>query len=376
MHITRTTERRTLPWLALLALAACSASPASTSSSAQVAQKVAPASPRTEALAAVCERHRVEQGVVGIRVAVIEDGVIAFHAGFGFADREKSAAVTPETLFRLGSISKPVTAAIAMQLVEEGKLDLDRDVREYAPAARGKLAKITMRQLLSHTSGIRHYKAGKRDNGVQPRTTLQALELFIDDPLEFEPGEKYSYSTHAYTLAVHAIESASKKPFDRLVRERIAERGATTLDCEKLRDSKPQRAKLYDKVEGAPPLLQLIPEDNSWKFGGGGMECTALDLARFGQLMLNDKIVKRATREQMWSPTKLNDGSTSDYGLGWRVNTKNGVVSHSGSQQGCNTALILDPARKRVVCVMMNTQGGGAPDLASALAKELARDDR
>jgi len=352
--------------LTLSLLGACA-----TPSTAAPAQAVAPHSARTDALNAACESFRAEQGVVGMRVAVLERGVVAFHAGFGYADREKQLAVGSDTLFRLGSISKPVTAAIAMQLVEEGRLELDRDVRDFAPAARGKLAPITLRQLLSHTSGIRHYDRDHVDNSTKLRTTREALELFVDDPLLFTPGEKYSYSTHAYTLVVHAIESAAKQPFERLVAERIAKKGAASLSCERLRDDKPQRSQLYDKVVGQLALLQLVREDNSWKYGGGGIESTALDLARFGDLMLHDKLVKRSTRDVMWAPTKLADGELSNYGLGWNVRPKRKVVQHGGSQQGCSSALLIDVEGERVIAVLTNTQGGEASKLADALLEQL-----
>ncbi len=338
-----------------------------------VADTPPPVTARSDALHNLATRYRAEQGVVGLRVAVLEDGELVFHGGFGFADREKQLPTTPQTLFRLGSISKPVAAALAMQLVEQGKLELDKDLRTYSPELAGKLAPITLRQVLSHTSGVRHYAPGRFDNSTKLRTTREALELFVDDELLFEPGSKYSYSTHAYTLAAHVIESASKQPFERLVRERVAKRGAPSLDCEKLRDDKPQRARLYNKVAGGEPALQTIPEDNSWKYAGGGLEATVLDLARFGQLMLDDKLVSRASREQMWSPTKLSNGSTHDYGLGWSLDPKRGRVSHSGSQQGCHSALVIDVEKRRVVAVMMNTLGGGAPKLAEQLMAELAK---
>jgi serine beta-lactamase-like protein LACTB len=364
----------TLSTLAL-GFAGCSAATPSAPAAAPrlVADAPPPVTARSDALHNLATRFRAEQGVVGLRVAVLEDGELVYHGGLGFADREQQLPTTPQTLFRLGSISKPVTAAIAMQLVEQGKLDLDKDLRAYSPELEGKLAPLTLRQVLSHTSGIRHYAPGRIDNSTKLRTTREALELFVDDQLLFEPGAKYSYSTHAYTLAAHVLESASKQPFERLVRERVAKRGAPSLDCEKLRDDKPQRTKLYNKVAGGEPALQAIPEDNSWKYAGGGMEATVLDLARFGHLMLDDKLVTRASRERMWAPTTLADGTTSDYGLGWGLDAKRGRVSHSGSQQGCHCALVLDVEKRRVVAVMMNTLGGGAPKLADQLMAELAK---
>lgn len=363
--------KRSLSWalgLSALVGAACAAierEPRAPVLSARVEQ--APPSARSERLHAACTKFVAEHGVVGARVVVLENGELVFHGGFGFSDREAQRATIPDTLFRWGSISKPVAAALVLQFVEEGKLELDRDVRGYASELASLSAPITLRQLLSHTSGVRHYAAGKVDNSAKQRTTREALELFLADPLLFPPGTEHSYSTHAYTIVAHVLESVANQPFERLVRERIAKRGAPTLDCERRREDKPARAKLYNLEVGRVALLQLVAEDNSWKYAGGGLESTALDLARFGQLMLDDELVTRASRDQMWTPLKLADGSTRDYGLGWRLAPARGVVRHSGSQQGCNTELLLDPARRRVVAVMMNTQGGGAPDLGQEL---------
>lgn len=372
-HIARIAAASIALALAFVAAPACRARGGATVQSGRVIVDRAAVTARSEALHNLCERLRAEQGIVGMRVAVIEEGKLVFHGGFGFADRDKQLATSPQTLFRLGSISKPVTAALVMQMVERGKLELDRDLREYSPELRGKLAPLTLRQVLSHTSGVRHYAPGRLDNSTKLRTTREALELFVDDELLFEPGAKYSYSTHAYTLAAHVLESVSKQPFERLVRERVAQAGVASLACERLRDEKPDRTRLYNKLGGAEALLQLVPEDNSWKYAGGGMEATALDLARFGQLMLDDALVTRASRDAMWSVTRLNDGSTSDYGLGWSLDPQRGLVSHSGSQQGCHCALLLDPSKARVVAVMTNTQGGGAPSIAQKLLAELAR---
>jgi CubicO group peptidase (beta-lactamase class C family) len=303
-------------------------------------------------------------------VAIIENGRVLLDDAIGFADREAGRAAATSTLYRLGSISKPVCATIAMQLVEQHVLELDRAVADYVPDLPDTLRPLTLRQLLSHTSGIRHYVDGREDNGTTHRSTREALELFVRDPLLFEPGAKFSYSTHAFTLVVATIEAATKRDYVALVRERM-HGVAATLDCEVLSDSKPERASLYERRDSGEVVASPVREDNSWKYGGGGLESTALDLARFGHALLEDRLLSARTRELVWSPTKLTDGSKTTYGLGWDVARDGSSVFHSGAQQGCHSMLLVVPKKGRVIAVMGNTEDFGAPGLAQALRKLL-----
>jgi CubicO group peptidase (beta-lactamase class C family) len=327
--------------------------------------------PRAAEIRAACEAFAAERGVVGMSVSVIDDGRVVFDESFGFADREARIPAARTTLYRLGSISKPVCAAIAMQLVEERELDLDRPIGAYVADVPEQVEQLTLRQLLSHTSGVRHYRSDRPDNDTEPRTTREALDLFVWDPLVFEPVTRYGYSTHAFTLAVAAIESATGRSYVDEVRRRIRP-FAPSLDCERAGDEKAERAALYDRLDSGEVVARPEREDNSWKYGGGGLESTARDLARFGQAMLDGCVVPERRRREMWRDTALRDGSASDYGLGWRLAPDGSAVYHSGSQQGCHAMLVLVPSARRVVAVMTNTLGCGAPELGHALRELLA----
>jgi CubicO group peptidase (beta-lactamase class C family) len=325
---------------------------------------------RASALHATCVAFAAKHGAVGMGVAVIEHGRVVLDDAIGFADREAGRAAKVSTLYRLGSISKPVCAAIAMQLVEQGALALDHGIAEYIQGLPGALQPLTLQQLLSHTSGVRHYAADREDNGTLHRSTREALELFMNDPLLFAPGSKYSYSTHAFTLVVAAIEAATKRDYVAVLRERV-QPVAPALDCEVLTDTKPERASLYERLDSGEAVASPVREDNSWKYGGGGLESTALDLARFAQAMLEDRLVSAKTRALMWSPIQLTDGSKTSYGLGWGVAPGGSSVSHSGAQQGCHSMLLVVPSKGLVIAVMSNTESCGAPGLAEELRKQL-----
>lgn len=300
-------------------------------------------------------------------VAVIDDGKVSFDEGFGEADRDAQRKVDTNTLFRLGSISKPVTAVIAMQLVDEKKLDLDGDVRERIPAIAELFPRLSMRQLLSHTAGIRHYRPDRKDNSTEPRTTAQALELFIRDPLLFEPGAKHSYSTHGYTLVAAALENASGRSFVELERARIRARELPTLDCEVLSDPKPARSALYDLDPLGVAAHSTPPENNSWKYAGGGMESTARDLARFGDGVLHARLVSAAGRDALWTRTILDDGQKIGYALGWRVSNDGNEIHHTGSQQGAQSVLTIVRDQDLVIAVLTNTNGTKPQELVPRL---------
>jgi len=328
--------------------------------------------PRAAGLREACEQFRRERGIVGMAAAILDDGRIVIAEGFGLADRERGLPVGDATLFRLGSISKSVTATIAEQLVDEGKIDLDAELDPAVPVLAGRLPGTTLRQVLSHTAGIRHYRPDRRDNSPEFKTTAQALDLFLGDPRLSESGTKYSYSTHGYTVAVAALEHATGQPFVDLVRRRVRDRVATRLDCEVLAEPKANRSALYEKEGDAPATLDAEREDNSWKYGGGGIEATALDLARFGDAVRTAAIVSERGRDEMWKPMVLPDGSGTGYGLGWRSSADRAEIYHTGSQQGAHAVLAIVPAEGWVIAVMANTYGGKPQDLVPRLRELLA----
>jgi CubicO group peptidase (beta-lactamase class C family) len=158
-------------------------------------------------------RQNLASKAPGLSIAVGRDGKILWSEGFGFADLAAHKPVTPQTQFRIGSVSKPLTAAGLMLLMEEGKIDLDADIHKYVPDYPDKGAPITTRQLAGHLAGIRHYR-GKEFYSGQHYDSIQAgLKIFEDDPLLFKPGEAFSYSSYGFNLISVVMESASQQKF-------------------------------------------------------------------------------------------------------------------------------------------------------------------
>lgn len=320
--------------------------------------------------------------VPGISAAVVQDGNFVWSAGFGMADLENSVPATSETLYRIGSISKPITATAAMKLWERGKLDLDASVTKYCPAFPQKPWPITTRELLAHLGGIRYYRVPELpysvsqadpevgnthyfENGIEG-----GLKFFAEDPLVAQPGTHFSYSTQGYTLIGCAIEGASGEKYTDYVRENVLVPAGMlhTLPDDRFAII-PLRTRFYSKGKsGAVINAEFL--DSSYKVPGGGWLSSAPDMARFEVAILADRLVNNATRSIMWTPQMPSDGlGRMVYGLGWQAGMTGGVrdVGHGGSQQGASAMILIAPAVRDGVVVLANSDAAGASELASQL---------
>ncbi len=331
-------------WLSVLAASLCAV--------------IALAQDRTEAVAKALNDYIAQHKVVGASVAIVKQGVHV-QVGAGWADREGGVQVTQDTVFRLGSISKPVTAVASLQLVQEGKLSLFANVARAVPEWPKADAPITLRHLLTHTSGVRHYIVSKRDVFYERKTVVQSLDVFKDDALLFKPGERVSYSTHAFSLVARMVETASGSDFATYVREKVAKpAGAPTLALEDRTVAQPNRSRLYSIRANADSALEVREEDISWKSGGGGMEASAHDLARFGLAAMTARLLDAHLTDFMFQPQTIG-GLETNRGLGWSFSPF-GQPEHGGAQQGCRCLMVLDREHGTVYVVMTNT-GGGHP---------------
>ncbi len=297
--------------------------------------------------------------VVGASLAIHKTNGSTFHAAAGFQDRERSIGASVDTVYRLGSISKPVTALAALQLVQEGKLSLFANIAQYVPEWTNKEAGITLRHLLTHTSGVRHYVATKRDTYYEPFTVAKSLDVFKDDPLLFQPGERVSYSTHAFSLVARMVETAGGQDFKSAIKSRISDRtNSPTLALEDRSIANAFRTRLYSIRTGADSILETREEDISWKSGGGGMESSAPDLARFGIATMTNGLLDPQLTDFMFQSQTV-AGKGTNRGLGWSFGP-HGQPEHGGAQQGCRCLMVLDREHGTVYVVMTNT-GGNHP---------------
>ena len=321
----------------------------------------------------------IQQNIPGLSVAVGIRDEIVWAEGFGWADLKDRVPVAPEYRVRVGHASKALTSAAVGLLVEQGRLDLDAPIQKYVPAFPQKKWPVTLRQLMAHTAGITHYK--DTEWGDRPKThctrASEGLPAFVNDPLLFEPGTEYRYSTYGWVLVSAAIEAVAGKPFfDFMASQVFAPLGmnATTTDT---KDAMPDRVTPY--FQGNFGLEFASEFDFSCFAGGAGFLSTPTDLVRFGQAMENDKLLRRSTIDMLQTPQTLTSGEETDYGLGWMLEnlTLNGepsrMVGHSARTiSGATTSLMIFPGRGISIAVMANISFADTKSIALAIAQGFA----
>jgi CubicO group peptidase (beta-lactamase class C family) len=346
------------------------------SASAAIAQQKSISAEKRAQIEMAVSSFMSANSVPGIGAAVVLDGEPVWSAGFGMADVENSSPATSSTLFRLGSISKPITATAILQLWERGKLDLDAPVQKYCPAFPQKEWPITSRELLGHLGGIRHYnpdgKGDIPDDSARHFSSMEeSLQVFAADPLVAKPGTKFHYSTYGYTVLGCVLEGATSQKYVDYVRENVFKpAGMAQTQADDFFSIIPHRTRWYHRdksgiVRNAGVL------DSSYKIPGGGLVSSADDMARFEAAILADKLLKRATRDLMWTSLKAADGKPTGYGLGWGLEEKFGVhiMAHTGGQQGTSTAFAVVPERRAGVVVLANMDNVDSGHLADEILK-------
>ena len=296
------------------------------------------------------------QNIPGLSIAVIAGREHRWSKGYGLADLENAVSAKPASVYRIASVSKPITATAVMQLVERGLIDLDAPAQKYCPAFPQKQWPVSVRQLLNHQSGIRAYKSDEETISTRHYTNIEeTLDGFKDDPLQFEPGSKMAYTTYGYTVLGCVIEGASGMKYADYLRDQVFKpAGMKDTRAENVYEIVRGRVRGYSKAGGG--LRNSVLLDVSYKIPGGGLISTVEDMARFSVALQNNLLVKRETLEMMWTRQKSRDGQQTVYGLGWFVFERNGQkeVGHGGDQQGTSAALFILPGSRTTVAVLAN----------------------
>ena len=332
----------------------------------------------TPARAQIPEARRLIAGfmesgnVPGVSVAVGVNGQVVWSEGFGFADVEQRVAVTPETKFRIGSVSKSLTAAALGQLYERGRLDLDAEVQKYVPSFPRKRWPVTVRQVAGHIAGIRHYRGDENDSYRPYATVMASLDIFDDDTLLFEPGTKYSYSSYGWNLLSAVVEAASGQNFLSYMRANVFEPlGMRNTSPDFVDSIIPHRTEFYlhtrdDRVINARAV------DNSYKWAGGGFLSTPEDLVKFAFAHLNSGFLKPETVKLLWTSQKLRSGEETGYGIGWVMRNDpagHPIVAHSGGSVGGTTLLLIHPQARVVLAIVANLSGAQFRDVPGKVAE-------
>jgi CubicO group peptidase (beta-lactamase class C family) len=303
------------------------------------------------------------QHIPGVALAVVRDGRIILAAGYGMANVELGVPTKPESIFQTGSVGKQFTATAVMMLVEEGKVGLDDKISKYFPDSPPTWKEITVRHLLTHTSGIPDYTEGKSGGGINMRTDYTEEELvkkIAGLPLDFQPGEKWSYSNSGYLILGVLIHHVSGEFYGNFLQGRVfqpLQMTSTRIISEA--DIIPNRSAGYRLVKGELKNQEWVsPSLNTT--ADGALYTNVLDLAKWDAALYTEKLLKKSSFDQMWTPVKLNSGKTSPYGFGWRVTEVNGhrLLEHGGAWQGFTMHILRYVDDKLTTIVMTNLDSG------------------
>jgi CubicO group peptidase (beta-lactamase class C family) len=321
--------------------------------------------------AKLIQTQMAKKKIPGLSVAIVEEGKLVWTKGFGYSDLENQVAATSKTVYRFASVSKALTATAAMKLVEEGKLDLDKPVKDYVSQWPEKKWTITTRQLLSHLGGVRHYRLLEINNTKHYHELKQGLSIFAADPLLHEPGAKFAYSTYGFTLAGCALESAAEMNFMLLLQKLILDpAGMNNTQEDSVSRVIPNRAQGY-RLGVSGILRNSNLANTSYKIPGGGLCGTASDLGRFAIALMEGSLLSEASRMAMWTTARTAEGMATHYGLGWRISSTKGLqeVAHGGAQQRVSTYLYLCPKRAFAIALLCNLERSDPGSLVESLAR-------
>ncbi len=301
------------------------------------------------------QTHVDDNEVPGMAVAVIQDGEVLFQRGFGHADIDADVWMDSNHVNRLASVSKPIGSTIAMQMVDEGLIDLDDEVQDYIDLPDGH--DYTIGELISLRGCIGHYVDDDDGSRGQNWTTAAAVvPHIVDEPLVSgcEFGD-YNYSTDAWAVAAMLFEEIDGLAIEQVVENRITALGLPTLQPEELAETNHRRAAIYSWSDGAN--VEVNRDDLSWKVLGGGMQSSVRDLAQFGWNLLDGQILDPDTFEEQTTPPN----GSSNYAHGWSTGGSGSTfrVAHSGAQRGARTYIRLMPEDDLVIVVLSNRRNGG-----------------
>ena len=321
-----------------------------------------------------------EKNAPGMVAMLIRDGRVAWQTAFGLADLDTRRAITPDTQFELGSMTKQFTAMAIMILADRGKLRFDDTLDRYCPEFPPYARTVRIRDLLHHTAGLPDYEAlmvgkigddffrsSKGPRAAHEFTSAEVLQTLSRQPkLKFPPGSRFEYSNSGYEVLAQIVERVSGRRYREFLRENIfGPLGMRdTLVLDERRQPGPRLALAYEKRNGHWDDVTYSPEN--YEYGDGGVESTAHDLFKWDQALQAGKLVRRATLDLAFTPGRTSDGTViethyfehpSAYGFGWFISSDHGarVQEHGGEWSGYRSHIIRIPSRRLTAIVLTNS---------------------
>ena len=326
----------------------------------------------------------VGQNLPGLSVAVGVNGDTVWAEGFGWADYQKRAPVSPETRFRIAGASIPLTSAAVGVLLEKHQLSLDEEIQTYVPAYPKKQWPVTVRQVMGHTAGLRYEGAEIPPRMQDCERAVDGLARFAQRPLLFQPGSQYEFSSDSWILVSAAVEAAADEPFFAFMREKIFEPlGMTATIPDRATEPIADRTTFYYPRFAAEPRYgpELAQEGAYSCFAGaGGFLSTPSDLVRFGTAIGNGTLLQPATVALLQTSERLSSGQETGYGLGWDIETihlpdgPSQTIGHDGEfGMGGSTSFITLRKPGIAVAVTTNISHADTSAIAVAVAQAFAR---
>lgn len=316
-----------------------------------------------------------DQESASYSVGIMKQGKLVFARGYGLANLEHRTKATPNTVYRIGSITKQFTATMIMQLRQEGKLQLEDSITKFIEGIPPNWSAVTVRQLLNHTSGIPSYTDNldvmlrQSKLGTKPEGIYKSL---LEKPLEFAPGSKWNYNNTGYVMLGMIIEKLDGRPFAASLETRITKPlGMNQTYFTSERTLVPNRAQGYVKTKTGFENCAYLNMD--WPFAAGSMESSVPDMAKWDAALYGDKILPQSALAEMWTPTTLTTGAKQPYGYGWGVDVKNKVpfIHHGGGIYGFLTHFGRVPSKGWSVVVLTNAESADPGGDAEAVLKML-----
>jgi CubicO group peptidase (beta-lactamase class C family) len=305
------------------------------------------------------------QRIPGLSLAVLKDGKPVKVMGYGVANLELGTRAAPETVYQIGSVSKQFIAAGIVRLVAEGKVSFDDSIRKYLGDAPETWQGITIRHLLTHTSGLVRESP---DLQLKTQSVMDAIRAGYATPLAFEPGEKLQYSNLGYFVLAEVISQAAQIPWPRYLQEHIfTPLGMSATRTTTVEELVPHRASGYHWMDtNNYQNAQIVPGVRP----SGAFLSSVLDLAKWDAALYSDEVFSPQQRELMWTPVKLNDGSEKPYGFGWEVGKagKHRQVKHAGTMIGFRSQLLRFPDDRLTIVVLTNATQALPEKIASSVA--------
>lgn len=311
-----------------------------------------------------------EKTVPGMAISVYLGNEMIWSKGYGYSDLKNQVPVDPsKTKFRIGSVSKTLTASALGVLMQEGKVDPDAVIQTYVPHFPEKNWPITVRQVAGHIAGIRHYKGGEFMSRKKYETVNEGLQIFKDDPLLFEPGTSYRYSSYGWNLISAVIEGASGYDFLPYMNSVVFDHlGMNNTEADWADKDITNRTKFYEWSGGRNKKAPYV--DNSYKWAGGGFIGTTEDLILFGEAHLDYDYLDQETQQELMFPQQTANGETTNYGMGWSYLQHNNTrwVGHSGGSVGGSTMFLINKKHRMVIAYAINRSRVGFDNLHFKIA--------